>query len=148
MTVAAFTYGVKGHSATVTSANGGTGNTTSGTVTVIAPPTIFKRFGATGIIQGGTTTLAFEIQNTNLTTPMTGVAFTDSLPGGLVVATPNGLTGSCGGGTITATAYVLPGGQTLTGGATASSPNGAATPASTPASASSPAAPAVARVTP
>ena len=51
-------------------------------------------------------------------------------------------------GTITATAYVLPGGQALTGGATASSPNGAATPASTPASGSSPAAPAVARVTP
>jgi len=51
-------------------------------------------------------------------------------------------------GTITATAYVLGGGQGLTGGATASSPNGAATPASTPASGSSPAAPAVARVTP
>jgi len=51
-------------------------------------------------------------------------------------------------GTITATAYVLGGGQSLTGGATASSPNGAATPTSTPASGSSPAAPAVARVTP
>jgi hypothetical protein len=51
-------------------------------------------------------------------------------------------------GTITATAYVLGGGQSLTGGATASSPNGASTPASTPASGSSPAAPAVARVTP
>jgi cobalamin biosynthesis Mg chelatase CobN len=51
-------------------------------------------------------------------------------------------------GTITATAYVLGGGQGLTGGATASSPNGAATSASTPAGGSSPAAPAVARVTP
>lgn len=51
-------------------------------------------------------------------------------------------------GTITATAYVLGGGQSLTGGGTASSPNGAATPTSTPASGSSPAAPAVARVTP
>jgi hypothetical protein len=51
-------------------------------------------------------------------------------------------------GTITATAYVLGAGQSLTGGATASSPNGASTPASTPASGSSPAAPAVARVTP
>jgi len=51
-------------------------------------------------------------------------------------------------GTITATAYVLGGGQSVAGGATASSPNGASTPASTPASASSPAAPAVARVTP
>ena len=35
---------------------------------------------------------------------MTGIGFTDMMPAGLVVATPNGLTGSCGGRTITATA--------------------------------------------
>ena len=34
----------------------------------------------------------------------TGVNFTDIFPSGLVVSTPNGLTGGCGGGTITATA--------------------------------------------
>jgi Tfp pilus assembly protein PilO len=52
-------------------------------------------------------------------------------------------------GTITATAYVLPGTQTLTGGATPGSPTGAsATPASGTGSTSSPSAPAIARVTP
>lgn len=52
-------------------------------------------------------------------------------------------------GTITATAYVLPAGQGLTGGATATSPTGATAPvSSTPGAASSPTAPAIARVNP
>jgi Tfp pilus assembly protein PilO len=51
------------------------------------------------------------------------------------------------GGTITATAYVLPATQGLTGGATSASPAGAAA-ASTTGAASSPTPPAIARVTP
>lgn len=52
-------------------------------------------------------------------------------------------------GTITATAYVLPATQSLTGGATAAAPTGAsATPVSSAGSTSSPSAPAIARVTP
>lgn len=53
-------------------------------------------------------------------------------------------------GTITATAYVLPPGQGLTGGATSAGPAGtSATPASSPTSSSSPStAPAVVKVTP
>jgi Tfp pilus assembly protein PilO len=52
-------------------------------------------------------------------------------------------------GTITATAYVLPAGQGLTGGATPTSPTGATAPvSSTPGAASSPTAPAIARVNP
>src|SRR5207245_7539261 len=43
------------------------------------------------------------IQNNNGTSALTGVSFTDTVPAGLVVSTPNGLAGSCGGGTITAT---------------------------------------------
>jgi len=61
--------------------------------------------------------------------------------------------GSPGGqelsGTITATAYVLPPGQGLTGSATSTSPTGATTrAASTTGAASSPTPPAIARVTP
>jgi hypothetical protein len=52
-------------------------------------------------------------------------------------------------GTITATAYVLPASQGLTGGATPASPTAGLTPASTTTgAASSPTAPAIARVTP
>jgi uncharacterized repeat protein (TIGR01451 family) len=67
------------------------------------PPTISKVFGAANIPVGGTASLGFTISNSN-SGSLTGVGFTDTLPAGLIVATPNGLTGSCGGGTITATA--------------------------------------------
>lgn len=51
-------------------------------------------------------------------------------------------------GTITATAYVLPAGQTLTGGASAAGPAGASTQTASTGAASSPNPPAVAQATP
>jgi hypothetical protein len=67
------------------------------------PPTITKSFAAPKVLQlAGTNTLTFSLTSPN--TPLTGLTFTDALPTGLRVATPNGLTGSCGAGTITATA--------------------------------------------
>jgi hypothetical protein len=70
------------------------------------PLTISKWFGRSSISIGETTTLEFQIANVYEEGPtQTGVKFTDNLPAGLIVATPNGLTNStCGGGTITATA--------------------------------------------
>ena len=98
------TAGVKNNSVTVNSTNGGTGNTANASLTVVAPPSISKSFGAASIPLNGTTSLSFTIDNPNAASSLTGVAFTENLPTGLVVNTPNGLTGSCGGGTITATA--------------------------------------------
>jgi hypothetical protein len=67
------------------------------------PPAISKFF-ASGIIGNQVTRLNFVLTNPNPALTLTGVGFTDTLPGGLAVATPNGLSGDCGGGTITATA--------------------------------------------
>src|SRR4029077_19301930 len=91
------TAGVKNNSVQVTSTEGGTGNTSNASITVVAPPVILKAFGAASIPLNGSTSLTFTIQNNNTTTTLTGVGFSDTLPAGLVVSTPNGLTGSCGG---------------------------------------------------
>ncbi|HET9837491.1 MAG TPA: hypothetical protein VFR84_04590 [Candidatus Angelobacter sp.] len=97
------TAGVKNNSVQVTSTEGGTGNTSNASITVVAPPVIIKAFGAASIPLNGSTSLTFTIQNNNTTVALTGVAFSDTLPAGLVISTPNGLTGTCGAGTITAT---------------------------------------------
>ncbi len=90
-------------SGAVSSLEGGTGGTATDTITVVIPPSFTKSFGATTLAVGDATTLTFNITNNSTTTSLTGVSFTDTLPAGLVVGTPNNLTGTCGGGTITAT---------------------------------------------
>lgn len=89
----------------VTSTNGGTGNTASANLAVIAPPTLTLTFGAASVALNGTTTLSFAISNpAPNSTALAGVGFSDTFPAGLIVAMPNGLTGTCGGGVITAAA--------------------------------------------
>src|SRR5262249_9831051 len=97
------TAGAKNNSVQVTSTNGGTGNTSNASITVVAPPTISKAFGAASIPLNRSPSLTFTIQNNNTTVALSGVAFSDTLPAGLVISTPNGLSGTCGAGTITAT---------------------------------------------
>jgi fimbrial isopeptide formation D2 family protein len=97
------TAGVKNNSVSVTSANGGTGNTSNATLTVVAPPTLAESFGAAGIPLNGTASLSFTLNNPNSADTLTGIGFSDTLPSGLVISTPSGRTGTCGGGTIAAT---------------------------------------------
>jgi hypothetical protein len=82
------------------------GPSASASVTVDppSPPTIQKSFGVASIPVNGATSLSFTITNPNAGASMSGVAFTDTLPAGLVISTPNGLNGTCPGGSIGATA--------------------------------------------
>jgi CSLREA domain-containing protein/uncharacterized repeat protein (TIGR01451 family) len=110
------TAGVKNNSVQVTSTEGGTGNTSNATVTVVAPPVIIKAFGAASVPLSGTTSLSFTIQNNNATQSLSGIGFTDTIPAGLVISTPNGLSGTCGGGVITAvqgTSVIITSGATI-----------------------------------
>ena len=76
------------------------GSTASASMNVPLPatPTLSKAFGAASIVIGQATSLTFTVDNPNPTfTTLTNVNFGDSLPGGLVVATPTGLVNNCGG---------------------------------------------------
>lgn len=68
----------------------------------VLPPTIAKTFGAASVALNGTTTLTFNLSNPNTSQSLSEIGFADPLPSGQVVATPNALSGSCGGGTVTA----------------------------------------------
>jgi uncharacterized repeat protein (TIGR01451 family) len=72
-------------------------------VTAPLAPTVIKAFGAASIPLNGGTTLTFTYTNPNSTVGLTGVAFTDTLPAGLVVSTPSGLSGNCTPGSTSGT---------------------------------------------
>lgn len=63
----------------------------------IAPPSLAITFGMSSVPLGGTTTLTFVITNSNLSGRMTGIAFDNNLPAGLVVSKSPRVTNSCGG---------------------------------------------------
>jgi large repetitive protein len=69
---------------------------------IIAPPAIVKSFAVPSIQLNTSTSLSFTISNPNASTDLTGVAVSDTLPAGLTIASPDGLSGTCGGGSIAA----------------------------------------------
>ena len=84
----------------------------SATITVIAisPPALSKSFTPNTIYVGETSVLTIRLNNNDANYNLTGATYTDTLPTGLVVASPNGLTlTNCGPGTAAAT----PGGATI-----------------------------------
>jgi len=97
----------------------GLGTPGTATLTVLQPLVLTKSFGVVSMGPGTTTTLTFNLRNPNGSS-QAALGFTDTLPTGLVVATPLVVTGSCGGGTITAVAgsnSIALAGATLAGGA-------------------------------
>ena len=72
----------------------------SDTVRIINPPTLSKQFSPAAIPAGGTSTLTLVLGNTNATAATLTSALIDTLPTSpapIVVATPNGLGGTCPG---------------------------------------------------
>ncbi|HMX28931.1 MAG TPA: Ig-like domain-containing protein, partial [Blastocatellia bacterium] len=103
-------------SSTATSTEANASGTASATLTVINAPTFSKAFGASSVPLNGSTSLTFTITNNSAISSLSGIGFTDTLPAGLIVATPsNGLSTTCtgtpsataGGGSISLTGASL-----------------------------------------
>jgi uncharacterized repeat protein (TIGR01451 family) len=93
-----------------------TGNTAASTLTV-SQASLGKAFAPSTIDQGGVSVLTFTITNGLGDPAQSGIAFTDNLPAGLVVATPNGLASTCPSGTAGITAAATSGSIAVTGAA-------------------------------
>jgi uncharacterized repeat protein (TIGR01451 family) len=116
--VTASTAGTLNNTSGVVDSNeGGTGNTaTASLVVTLRPPFIGETFELFNIIKQTTSTLTFIIQNQNSSVALTGVAFTDSFPLGLLRAIEP-IVPQCGGTvSSTLTSVNLTGGVIPAGG--------------------------------
>ena len=96
-----------------------TNSVTSSGLTVQAQPALTKAFSTAAIGGGGAAVLTFTIANTGTgNTARAGLAFTDTLPLGLIVAATPGVTSNCpaGGAQVAGPAFVTSaaGGGTVT----------------------------------
>ena len=118
--VVGMTEGTKNNATGQITSNLGLGNFATATLIVANPPSISKSFNWVSVPPKVPVLVTFSISNPNTSTTLTGLSFTDPLPAGLLVASPNGLVTNCPNGVTTAT----PGsnsisltGATLTAGA-------------------------------
>jgi len=93
------------------------------TLIVLQPPTVAKSFNPTTINVGATSLLTLTLGNTNASAITLASVLTDTLPGTLKVASPNGLSGTCTLASVTA----APGGNTIQYANGASIPSGGCT---------------------
>ena len=117
--VVGLTEGTKNNATGQITSNLGLGNVATATLIVASPPSISKSFNWVSVPPKVPVLVTFSITNPNTTTTLTGLSFSDVLPAGLLVASPNGLVTNCPNGVMTLT----PGigisltGATLTAGA-------------------------------
>jgi uncharacterized repeat protein (TIGR01451 family) len=83
-------------STTESGTNAGAGGSAVASLTAVLPPVIAKEFAPSPILPG-TSTLTFTVTNPNPSDQLSGVSFSDTLPGTMVVASPpNDSTAGCG----------------------------------------------------
>lgn len=98
----------------VTVSNGTLANATL-VVTALSPPTGVKVFSPSPGIAGDPITLTITLTNPNAGVTMPLTSFTDTLPAGMVVASPANASTSCGGaGAVNGVVAATPGSGTIT----------------------------------
>ena len=82
---------------TVTTSAGTSTTSAADQFTYLAAPSISISFSSASIVLGTPATLTFTLTNSNSATSLTGIGFSNTLPSGLVFATPANLMNTCGG---------------------------------------------------
>lgn len=86
----------------LTSSSGNSGTATDTLTVDSARPGFSKAFAPASVVLGSRSTLTFTIDNTAGTGNAFNLAFTDTLPSGIEVASPANASTTCTGGTVTA----------------------------------------------